>query len=66
MTRVVGASGKGPSRLALELLGEVDGSKTLDLGAGGGMFAASLQELGADPVGCDLVNQWQYSDIPFV
>lgn len=66
MTRVVGASGKGPSRLALELLGDVGGLKTLDLGAGGGMFAASLQELGAEPIGCDLVNQWQFSEIPFI
>lgn len=66
MAKVIGASGRGPSKLAIELLGEVSGHKSLDLGAGGGFFADSLRNLGAEPTGCDLVNQWQFADIPFI
>lgn len=63
--RVVGASGEGPWLLGLDLLGDVKGRRVLDLAAGGGYFAKALLEHGAQPIGCDLLDQWQYPEIPF-
>lgn len=63
--RVIGKSGLGPSLLGIDLIGDIRGKRILDLGAGGGFFAKQLQELGAEPEGCDLINQWQFPSIPF-
>jgi SAM-dependent methyltransferase len=51
--------------LGLSLLGAVSGMRILDLGAGRGDFAQRLKDRGAKVEGCDLVDQWSHSDIPF-
>src|SRR5262245_45174085 len=63
---VVGASGQPVWDLALGLLRDVPAGRLLDAGAGGGALAARLVERGFQVTGLDLVDQWQFPEIPFV
>ena len=62
---VVGASGASVWDFAQELLVGVPVGKLLEAAAGGGFLAAQLVERGFEVTGTDLVDQWQFPDIPF-
>ena len=65
MQSVKGTSGEECWHLALGLLGDIRGKSILDAASGGGYFANLMVDRGAMVVAFDLVNQWQFPDIPF-
>ncbi len=65
-TPVIGAAGEQVWKLALDLLAAVPPGKLLEVAAGGGFLAAHLAKIGFDVTGTDLVNQWQFPELPFV
>ena len=65
MQSVKGTSGEECWHLALGLLGDIRGKSILDAASGGGYFANLMVDRGAMVMACDLVNQWQFPNIPF-
>jgi SAM-dependent methyltransferase len=65
-SKVVGAAGQPVWDLALDLLSAERGGDLLETAAGGGFLATQLQDRGFRVTGSDLVDQWQFPDIPFV
>lgn len=63
---VVGASGDGVWNFAITLLDGIPTGRLLEVAAGGGFLAAKLTERGFEVIGSDLVNQWQFPEIPFI
>lgn len=64
--QVVGAAGQHVWNLALELLSQVPPGSLLDAAAGGGALDRQLVARGFQVTAGDIVDQWQYPEIPFV
>ena len=61
-----GAAGQRVWDLALNLLSSVAPGRLLEAAGGGGQLAAQLVERGYIVTGADIVDRWQFPEIPFV
>ena len=62
----LGAAGQAVWDLALNLVLPLSPATLLETAAGGGYLAAQLKSRGIDVTGVDLVDRWEFPDIPFV
>ena len=63
---MIGESGSRIRELVFALLQNIPKGRLLEAAAGGGYLASELSNRGFEVTGADLVNQWRFSEIPFV